>query len=128
VTPIHLDTSFLIGALVHDSAESVRLDAWLATGTLVQMSAVAWAELLCGPIDDARRKLAELAVGAPVPATGDDAILAAQLFNTGGRRRGSLLDCLIAAVAIRAGAALATVNPKDFQRLRPAGLSLADTP
>jgi len=47
------------------------------------------------------------------------------LFNRAGRRRGSLLDCMIAAIALRAGAALATANQADFRRLRAAGLRLA---
>jgi len=31
---------------------------------------------------------------------------------------------MIAAVALRAGAAVATANPSDFQRFEPAGLQL----
>jgi predicted nucleic acid-binding protein len=49
----------------------------------------------------------------------------AQLFNATGRRRGSLLNCLVAAAAIEAGAALATENPRDFERFESAGLTLA---
>jgi predicted nucleic acid-binding protein len=48
--------------------------------------------------------------GEPVLFDGIDATLAAQLFNAGGRRRGTMIDSMVAAIAIRAGATLATVT------------------
>lgn len=54
-----------------------------------------------------------------------NAVLAASLFNQTGRRSRSLADCMIAAVAIRSGAKLATLNTGDFQPLTQHGLTLA---
>lgn len=71
-------------------------------------------------MDDA----AEL-LGEPEPLTGVDATVAAHLFNVSGRRRGSLTDCLIAAVAINADAELATTNLADFRKFTPHGLTIA---
>jgi predicted nucleic acid-binding protein len=54
-----------------------------------------------------------------------DAEMAAQLFNNTGRRSRSLADCMIATVAIRCGARLATINTTDFQPFVQHGLALA---
>ncbi len=51
-----------------------------------------------------------------------DAVLAARLFNQTGRRSRSLADCMIAAVAIRCGAKLATINAADFLPFTAHGL------
>jgi predicted nucleic acid-binding protein len=122
---IHLDTSFLIRALARGSLEDRRLRSWLRTGGDLGMSAIAWAEFLCGPISSPALELAGRVVGEPAAFTADDAVLAARLFEDTGRRRGSLADCMIAAAALRAGASLATSNPRDFARFAGAGLALA---
>ncbi len=119
---IVLDTSFLIRALARGSAEDARLREWLAAGEPLAMSAIAWAEFLCGPLDAAHTELARRIVPQRLPFGDEDATLAAQLFVDGGRRRGSLTDCMIAAAALRAGASLATENTADFRRFEAAGL------
>ncbi len=121
---IHLDTSFLIRALVRDSPEDERLRAWLGAGEPIAISAVAWAEFLCGPVEAALLDLVGRIVTRRVPFGEDEAALAARLFNQAGRRRGSLADCMIAASAIQAKATLATQNPEDFQRFQVAGLQI----
>lgn len=123
---IHLDTSFLIRALVPGSGEDRRLRVWLATGTTVAMSVIAWAEFLCGPLAVDHQVLAARVVGEPVAFEASDAQLTAVLFNGSGRRRGTLADCMIAAAAIRANARLATADPRDFAGFVPDGLALAD--
>ncbi len=122
---IHLDTSFLVLALARGSAADRKLRAWLDRREPIGISAIGWAEFLCGPLTPAATELARRLVGEPAAFTGGDAALAARLFNTSGRRRGSLADCMIAATAIEAGASLATANPRDFSRFSGAGLAIA---
>lgn len=122
---IQLDTSFLIRALVAGSAEDVRLRSWLLRGERLAVSAIAWAEFCCGPLPERASEFALALLGEAVPLTAADAEVAARLFTRSGRRRGTLADCMIAAVAVRCDARLATSNPRDFERLRPAGLQLA---
>jgi predicted nucleic acid-binding protein len=113
---VHLDTSFLIGALKASSGEDRQLRRWMADGVKLGMSAIGWAEFLCGPLDQRQLALAAAMVGEPEPFVVEDSIQTAELFNHSGRRRGSLLDCMIAATAIRVGASLATANRDDFRR------------
>lgn len=123
-TPVHLDTSFLVRSVHPDNAEAACLLEWLGQGRPVMISAVAWAEFLCGPLTDTQKDLAMQVVGEPVPIAVREAELAARLYNASGRRRGSLADCLIAAAAIEGGAPLATAD-SAFARLAEAGLTLA---
>lgn len=121
---IHLDTSFLIRALARGSPEDRRLRAWLRAGGPVGISTVSWAEFLCGPIEAGDVALAARIVGDPVEFTSEDSVGTARLFNLAGRRRGSFTDCMIAAVALRVGASVATTNPEDFGRFKSAGLEI----
>lgn len=122
---IHLDTSFLIRALVAGSTEDRRLSGWISEGEGIGMSAVAWAEFLCGPLSPSRLRVADAIVGPRVDFTGVDAVVAARLFNECGRRRGSLPDCMIAAAALGGGAQLATAAEADFRRFEAFGVQLA---
>lgn len=121
---IHLDTSFLVLALTRGSAADRALRGWLLRGERVCISAIGWAEFLCGPVSEEVAALASEMVGEPASFATAEAALTARLFNAGGRRRGSLADCMIAASAIRAGASLATANPRDFVRFEEVGLTL----
>ena len=121
---IHLDTGFLIRALVRDSSEDIKLRTWLRSNTPVGMSSIAWSEFLCGPVAKNDIDLAARILLDRQPFTDEDAALVARLFNLSGRRRGTFVDCMIAAVALGVGASLATTNPDDFRRLEPAGLQI----
>jgi predicted nucleic acid-binding protein len=121
---IHLDTSFLIHALVPSSRADKRLRTWLRNGDDLAISSIAWAEFLCGPIGSTEVESVSAMFQEITAYTVVDSELTARLFNLGGRRRGTLVDCMIAAVAIRAGAPLATSNLSDFERFASESLTI----
>lgn len=121
---IHLDTSFLIRSLVVGTNEAALLAEWLKSKRTVSISVICWTEFLCGPLTPEQKDLTLQVLGDPLPFLASDAAEAARLFNMSGRRRGTLMDCMIAAAAIRAGAELATPNKADFLRLESLGLKL----
>lgn len=121
---IHLDTSFLIRSLVPGTAQDRDLRRWLAQGETVATSTVAWTEFLCGPLEPGAILAVTELLAERVPFVEEDAARASELFNGSGRRRGSLIDCMIAAVALRSQASLATANPSDFRPFEREGLRL----
>jgi predicted nucleic acid-binding protein len=126
---IHLDTNYLIGLLVNGSPQAQDVDAWLVAGQILAASAVAWTEFLNGPVTPLEISRAEAVLRSRiVPFGHPEAVLAADLFNKTGRRRGSRFDCLVAATAILEQAEVATVNQTDFRVFVPHGLTLAAAP
>lgn len=122
---IHLDTNFLIHALQSGTDEDTKLRAWLEEDEPVGLSSMTWAEFLCGPLNPGDQELAEALFPDIEPMTPADSVKGAELFNATGRRSRSLADCLIAAVALRLGARMATANVDDFRPFVPHGLTLA---
>jgi len=86
------------------------------------MSAVAWAEFLCGPLSRRDAALAAEIIGRRRDFTTEQATVATRLFDESGRRRGSLVDRMVAAAALADGAAIATANPADFTLFEDFGL------
>jgi len=120
----HLDTSFLIHALVRSSRSDKRLRKWVHEGEDLAISSIAWAEFLCGPVGASEVDAVSAMFQEIVPYTAADCEMTAHLFDVGRRRRGTLADCMIAAVAIRAGAPLATSNSSDFERFASESLTI----
>jgi predicted nucleic acid-binding protein len=121
---IHLDTNFLIEALVANSEAQAKIESWKNFNEELGISSIAWSEFLCGPLAQYEETLAELLFPTPEPFLASDAHVAAQLFNATGRRSRSLADCQIAAVALRCEALLATGNTSDFMLFKSHGLKL----
>ena len=122
---IQLDTSFLIRALVAGTREDAALREWIRRRAVVGISALAWTEFICGPVSPEVITVAGRLLGDPVPYSAPEAALAARLFNETGRRRGSMIDCMIAATALQANDQIATANRADFKRFEKLGLVLA---
>jgi predicted nucleic acid-binding protein len=122
---IHLDTNALI-ALPLWAREGHPIIQRIAAGEAAGVCAIAWYEFLIGPVDADEVALAHAFVsGQIVPMETPDARLAADLYNRAGRRRTLKTDAMIAAMAMRAGASLLTINTDDFRPFEPFGLKLA---
>ena len=122
---IHLDTGFLIRALIRRTPEDLALRRWIRAGEPLVVSTVAWAEFRCGPLQQLELAAAAAIVDRRREFTRDDAETAARLHDESGRRRASLMDCMIAAVALADGAVVTTSNTPDFERLGELGVTLA---
>ncbi len=122
---IHLDTNFLVAALPLGSSLEAQIATWLGDRIPLAISTVAWAEFKCGPVSIRDQQVAKQMFTSIEGFTTSDAEFAAELFNKTGRRSRSLADCMIAAVAVRCGAKLATANISDFKCFESHGLVLA---
>ncbi len=121
---IHFDTNYLVLAGRTGTPQAAAYNSWVLAGQQFGVSAMAWAEFMCGPVTSAEVATAVAMAGGPIPLTAADAVEGARLFNRAGRRRGSLADCLVATVALGARAALATDNRADFAPFASVGLRL----
>ena len=122
---IHLDTSFLIRGSVSGSTEDRALRGWVGAQEALGVSTIAWAEFLCGPYERSSLEFLINVIDRHVDFTSAHAEIAAHLFNQSGRRRGSQMDCMIAATAIAENAPIATTNERDFRQFESEGLTLA---
>ena len=122
---LHLDTNALI-ALLDRSGDVFQLVRTRSREeVLPACSAVAWHELVRGPLEAQELLAIDRVIAERVwPLLRSTAELGARLFNATGRRRASTADCLIAATALEQDAALVTANIEDFRVFEPYGLQL----
>lgn len=122
---MHLDTNYLVALSQNGSRAQEQAAEWITDGEPLVVSAMAWAEFLCGPLQTGEEAACAAILSNVLPVDPATATLGAQLFNHTGRRSRSLPDCLIAATAILGTQPLATFNREDFTPFVEHGLELA---
>jgi predicted nucleic acid-binding protein len=111
---VHLDTSVLISAIGGPTGRALR--QVIADRHRLQLSAVVLYEWLRGPRTEAELEFqdAMFPSEAAIAFGAAEAHRAALLYSTVSRARGREIDLAIAACAIVHGAALWTMNRRDF--------------
>jgi predicted nucleic acid-binding protein len=122
---IHLDANLLIALIRPQDAHHPAASRMIAASGPFGCSAIAWMEFHSKPVHATdQAALKAILSGGIVPFDKAAASLAGRLFHLTGARRRTRLDTMIAATAIRAGAALATTNAADFEPFLDHGLKL----
>lgn len=113
---IHLDTSVLIGAIVDAGVTLDRLEARLRDGERLTCCTLVLYEWARGPRLPGQLEMQQrLFEGSPpAPFGREEAMVAADLYRRMARPRRREIDLAIAACALTRGAALWTLNPRDF--------------
>jgi predicted nucleic acid-binding protein len=116
VTRYHLDTDFLIKALMSAGEERDVLRRISDSLVEVEMSALAWYEFCRGPRTPEQEAVARsfLEAEGVIAFDEDLAAKAAALFLQLGSPRRRAFDVAIAATAIARGARLLTSNTRDY--------------
>ena len=114
---IHLDTSALVDAITGARRSQGKLRELADRGDLMSISAPVLYEWLRGPRSGAEIDAQELLFPSETAAAfgPGEAALAAELYRRVPRARTREFDLAVAACAISQGAALWTLNRKDFE-------------
>jgi len=126
---IHLDTSLLMDLVTVGSPHIAVIRQWLENGEELATCAIAWSEFLNGPHTKAQKDAVQAVLGGRIlDFTVKEAEQASRLFHYTGRKRGSHVDCMIAACAMTRDAEVATRNGADFEMFVSYGLKLRAVP
>jgi len=113
---IHLDTSLLIDGLTGPRRSAGKLRQALERGERVLLTSLVLYEWRRGPRlrEELAAQEALFPTATAVPFGPDEALVAASLYVTVARPRGREIDLAVAACALTHGAALWTLNVRDF--------------
>jgi predicted nucleic acid-binding protein len=115
----HLDTDFLLRALLSRGPERALLRRISDSEAEIEMSAVAWYEFCRGPRRPEQEALARSYLEADGVIAFDEqlAVAAADLFRRLGRPRKRAADIAIAVTAIARDARLLSGNTRDYSSI-----------
>lgn len=116
MTRYHLDTDFLVKALMSSGPERTLLRELSDSPVEIEMSALAWYEFCRGPRLPQQEAVARnyLEAEGVIDFDESSATLAADIFRRLGSPRRRAADVAIAAVAISRDARLLTGNVRDY--------------
>lgn len=114
---IHLDTSLLIDALTGPRRSAGKLRQALERGERILLTSLVLYEWRRGPRlrEELAAQEALFPTATAVPFGPEEALAAASLYETVARPRGREIDLAVAACALSHGAALWTLNVRDFK-------------
>ena len=114
---VHIDTSALVDALTGPKRSLDTLIGLVEAEHRIAMSSIVLYEWLRGPRTPAELRVQEdlLPVDTVAPFGSAEARVAATLYRQLSRPRGREIDLAVAACALANGAALWTLNARDFR-------------
>lgn len=120
VTRCHLDTDFLVKALLSTGPERETLIRLSATRCELEMSSIAWYEFCRGPRtpEQLARARAHLEDEGIIAFTEELAERSASIFRSLGSPRKRAADVAIACVAMERGARLLSGNLRDYSGIK----------
>ena len=122
---ILLDTNILIDLISEQSVMFSTVEKLITSNNRLCTSSICWAEFLTGPVlREHIASISNLIEDRILNFGKKEATLAAEIYNTTGRTRGTRIDSLIAASAISNSAELLTLNKNDFLKFQEVGLEL----
>ena len=113
---VHLDTDFLIHALVEAGVPRRRLIELAESDEVIEMSAIAWYEFSRGPRTPEQLAVARafFAENGVIPFSEQLAAAAGEAFRRLGSPRRRAADVAIGVSAAMRGATLLSLNARDF--------------
>jgi predicted nucleic acid-binding protein len=126
---IHLNTNMLIDPVTSQSAQVIMVHRWVKNQIPLEVSVITWSEFFNSPhTEEQKNAVHAVSRGGIQPFTQVQAEFASRLFHMTGCKRGSHVDCVIAAAASCNHHPVATRHIAEFERFIPYGIKVLKVP